>query len=340
MKDEKFSNTIGLPDELIPFLIGNWTCEYASLKRDGTPVTMPVIPFPGEDGRTIDVNTGLAYPTKAERARNNPNVCLLYSEPKGAVGEKPPVILVYGQATVFDADLQANTDRYIRSFLARMKMIPFVARFMFSRMIGYLARIWIAVTPMRVLWWPEGELGREPREWRAPEGTKAPPSDPKPEPLASTRKQLVIPDQDWRETMAHAVQSLGTPVLTVVDDDGYPVPFRTGVRSLDPSGVRLELLPSMPVIPRGRACLTFHTLGVHGGAMLSNENITFIGDVSSDDHSALFRVERSIPSVDFKTSLKGFLNLLRVIGGFRKRLEDEAKRRGQPVPMLRYPGEY
>ena len=151
---------------------------------------------------------------------------------------------------------------------------------------------------------------------------------------------LVIPDPDWRERLAHAVDTLGAPVLTVMDDDGYPVPFRTGRGHIHPSGVRLGLPPSMPVTPRGRACLTFHTLGMRGGTMLSNENITFIGDVHGEDGSILFQVERSLPGVDFKTSLKGFLTLIRVIGGFKKRLEVEAERRGQPVPALRYPGEY
>lgn len=100
-----FSNRIGLPEELVPVLVNSQVCEYASIKRDGTPITSPVIPFPGEAGCTIGVNTGLAYSWKAERARHNPKVCLLYSERKGLVGERPPVILVYGQATVLDADL-------------------------------------------------------------------------------------------------------------------------------------------------------------------------------------------------------------------------------------------
>jgi hypothetical protein len=336
----KFANVFGLPDELIPFLIGNWTCEYASFKRDGTPVTMPVIPFPGEDGRTIDVNTGLAYPTKAERARNNPKVCLLYSEPKGAVRERPPVILVYGQATVHDADLQANTDRYIRGFLDRMKALKFVPRLFLSNAIGYLARIWVAITPLKILWWPEGEMDQEARIWLAPEGTTAPPSDPKPAPLSSRHPQLVVPNPDCDGTIASALERLGAPVLTVSDEGGYPVPFRTRAGFIESSGLRLELLPSMPVTPRGRACLTFHTLGMSGSTMLSNENITLIGEVNGDDRSALFRVERALPGVDFKTSLKGFVNLIRVIQGFKTRLEAEAERRGQPVPTLRLPGEY
>ena len=76
-----FSNTLGLPEELIPILMDSWACEYASLKKNGTPITYPLISFPGDDGRTIEVATGLAYPSKAERARNNPKVCLLYSDP-------------------------------------------------------------------------------------------------------------------------------------------------------------------------------------------------------------------------------------------------------------------
>ena len=78
---ERARNTIALPLELIPLLTDSWVCEYASIRKNGTPVTHPLLPWPGEDGRTIDVNTGLAYPTKAEMARNNPHVCLLYSDP-------------------------------------------------------------------------------------------------------------------------------------------------------------------------------------------------------------------------------------------------------------------
>lgn len=65
-----------LPDEILALLVGNWTLEFASLKGDGTPVTVPLIPSAEEERQTIDVNTGLAYPTKAERYRSKPRVCL------------------------------------------------------------------------------------------------------------------------------------------------------------------------------------------------------------------------------------------------------------------------
>jgi hypothetical protein len=204
----RFRNTIGLPEELVPLLVGNWTMEYASLKRDGTPVTVPLIPFPGEDGRTIDLNTGLAYPTKADRARNNPRVCLLYSEPVGSAVDNPPIVLVYGHATVHDADLQANTDRLIRAYLARMPIFSRMPRFMWQQVVGYLARIWIAITPLEVLWWPRGDMEAPPRKWNAPEGTPLPPSDPKPKPLAEAHKPLIIPASNWRNDLHHAIDIL------------------------------------------------------------------------------------------------------------------------------------
>ncbi|WP_405088511.1 pyridoxamine 5'-phosphate oxidase family protein [Microbispora sp. NBC_01389] len=89
-------------------------CEYASLTRDGRPVTWPVTPYVGRDG-TLDVSTGLTYPDKAERARRNPRVALLYSDrcsdAEGSGAGRAPVVLVQGRATVRDADLQAGTDR-------------------------------------------------------------------------------------------------------------------------------------------------------------------------------------------------------------------------------------
>jgi len=335
-----FRNVLGLPEELIPALVGNWTLEYASLKTDGTPVTVPLIPAPGEDGQTIDVNTGLAYPTKAERARNNPRVCLLYSEPVGAAIEDPPVVLVYGHAAVHDADLQANTDRVVRMYLARSGMFSRMPRFMWRRMAGYLARIWIAVTPLKVLWWPGGDMQAEPRQWTAPPGTEPSPSDPKPEPLLDAHRPLVIPPTDWRSDLGHALDRLGTPVLTVVDGDGYPVPFRVEDASLKSDGVHLRLLPRMPANPEGRACLTFHTIKVRGGSMVANENMAFVGDVSRIGDGAVFTVERRLPDVSFKVDPGGLVTLIRVMLGFRKRLEIEATRRHQPVPVVRLPDEY
>ena len=88
------------------------TAEYSSLTRSGAPVTVPTTPYRGSHG-TLDLSTGLTYPTKAERARRNPRVSLLFADPLGEGMEQAPVALVQGHAAVRDSDLQANTDRYV-----------------------------------------------------------------------------------------------------------------------------------------------------------------------------------------------------------------------------------
>ena len=76
------------------------TCEYATLTSHHSPNTYPFTPYVGYDGRTLDIATGLTYPTKAERARRNPKVALLYSDPVGSGLIKPAATLVLGLASV------------------------------------------------------------------------------------------------------------------------------------------------------------------------------------------------------------------------------------------------
>src|SRR5215213_11691674 len=114
------ANPAGWPAEVLQVFERAVTCESATLTKAGAPITWPLTPYVGEDGRTLDVSTGLTYPAKAERARRNPKVALLYSDPLGSGLDGAPVVLVQGMATVRDADLQANTDRYIRLGMAKL----------------------------------------------------------------------------------------------------------------------------------------------------------------------------------------------------------------------------
>jgi hypothetical protein len=330
-----FNNALGLPEELIPLLANSLVCEYASVKRDGTPITSPIIPSPGGGSCTIDVNTGLAYPWKAERARKNPKVCLLYSEPKGWPARNPAVVLVYGDATVRDADLQRNTDRYVQMVRSNFSLFGQLPMFMLRWMGGYIARIWICITPLKILWWPGSDMEHSAREWHAPEGAQAPPSDPSPAPLRVNYAPLDATPSDWRKGLAYAFEALGAPVLTVIDENGYPVPFRTAGGQLSGDSVHLDLLPAMPARAAGRACLTFHQLQVKNGEMIANENYSFIGRIQGNGTSATLQVERQLPCASFRRDLKGMISLGRMMMRMRKRLEAEAARRGQAVPVVR-----
>jgi hypothetical protein len=221
--------------------------------------------------------------------------------------------------------------------LARFTLFRMLPTFILRLMDGYFARIWIAVTPLKLLWWPEGDMGAKPQQWHAAEGTQAPPSDPPPGPLPTPHQPLVDTPTDWRKDIAYAFDRLGTPIITVVDEDGYPVPFRARGGSLGADGVHLDLLSAMPVESRGRACLTFHTLKVQNGEMVSNENMSFIGEVSGDGGVALFKIERCLPNVSFSRDPAGVVSLILGFSRMRKRLEVEASRRGQSVPAVHKP---
>ena len=156
----------GWPSEAQPLFKRAITTEYASLTARGAPLTYPVTPYLAEDGATIDVSTGLTYPSKAERARRNPKVSLLFSDLVGTRLSKPPVVLVQGLAAVRDADLQANTDRYLRQSLQKVpEAYAGMPAFLLTRMPWYFVRIWVQVTPLRILWWPAGDLDRQPECW-------------------------------------------------------------------------------------------------------------------------------------------------------------------------------
>ena len=68
------------------------------------PITWPVTPYYRPGDPCIDVTTGLGYPKKADDARANPLVSLLFSDPTGSGLQDPPIVLVQGSADVDDRE--------------------------------------------------------------------------------------------------------------------------------------------------------------------------------------------------------------------------------------------
>ncbi len=324
-------SSAGWPEEVLPLFERSITTEYASLTAKGQPITYPVTPYIGDDGLTLDVSTGLTYPSKAERARRNPKVALLYSDPTGSGLSKPPVVLVQGLAAVRDADLQANTDRYIRESFAKLpEAYSGTPVFLLRSMTWYFVRIWIQVTPLRMLWWPDGDLERQPERWEAAEGLAATESDPAPQgkPLGTWHPGVA----DWRPGADYAVQNMGDPVLTLVDEDGFPYPMRVRGTTLAADGFLFNLVSGLPGDLQGAASLTFHT---HPENFTSQQNMVFSGVVEA---GGKFVVEKqlgdwSLPASRLKATLTYFDRRRKLV----PRLKEEAQRRGQAVPVLKFP---
>ncbi len=331
-----WQNPAHWPTEVVPILERAITCEYATLTQRRAPITYPVTPYLGDDGRTLDVSTGLTYPAKAERARRNPQVALLFSDPVGAGLHNPPVVLVHGHAAVRDADLQGNTDRYIRLSMAKLPATyQGIPRFILRRMGWYYARIWVQVTPLRMYWWPAGHLEEPPQVWEAPPGTSIPASDPPP--AGTVPGAWKAAPSDWHRGAAYAVRHLGDPVLTIVTDNGYPLPCRVRVVALEEEGMRVVVPTGIPAAVAGPACLTFHT---HPERFTGQQNLVFVGQIHQDTVGYRFVVDRQLGDWSLAGSKLGatwsFLQNGRTLA---PRLAAEAQRRGQAVPRVRWPGE-
>jgi hypothetical protein len=303
-----------LPAEVSAVVASSMFTEFGSLTRSGTPIDTPLFCFLGPDEETIDVATGVAYPAKAERVRANPRVGLLL---EGASGQ--PVVSVAGFGAVRDADLQSNTDRY----LAETGAYELYFRHpweVIREAIWYLPRIIIQTTPVRVLWWSNGDTNEEPLRWEADPGLEPPPSDPGPKgpPPPGPRWSA----KDWRQRAEEMLAGSVPAHLTVADAAGFPLPFRVGELAARADGFSLVVAAGAPWRVRGRATLCF------------SGRATFVGELEERDDGHRFVVERTLPDLPLVSETDLFLLSDEPRRALLGRLEQEVARRGQTVPQI------
>jgi hypothetical protein len=303
-----------LPADVLHLLQTRVTAEFATISAKGIPIDTPTFFFPDPRVATLDIGTGVAYPAKAERARRNPKVGMLI---EGDADQ--PVVLVAGMAAVQDADIQANLNRYLAETIFSPNVDPAIVPWENTRKrLYYLSRIIVAVAPVHVRWWPDrASLDEPPSEWRAPEGTVFPRSDPAPSGTASLAPQWRQPD--WQELAGQAMDG-GMPAhLTLLDADGFPTPMRARKVERIPAGFRIHLPAATP--------------GTSGAASLSfvGKEI-FVGEADRQGDTVILQVERCLPVLPMMDDRKGMDR--EVLAQLQVRLETEMQRRNQPVPSV------
>src|ERR687894_960310 len=112
--------TATLPAEVQQVFDRFITTEFTTVDGSGQPITWPLTPYYRPGDPCIDVTTGLGYPKKANDARANPKVALLFSDPTGSGLTGAPMVLVQGTAVVDDEDLDANRARYRREIVEKL----------------------------------------------------------------------------------------------------------------------------------------------------------------------------------------------------------------------------
>jgi hypothetical protein len=303
-----------LPDDVVRLLRGRTTAEYATLTATGVPIDTPSLIFPDADLTTIDLGTGLSYPAKAERARRIPKVGLLI---EGEADQ--PVVSIAGFAAVRDADLQANLDRYLSETIFSANVDPELNDWaeIRERMLFYLIRIIISVTPAHVRWWRNrAAMDGAPDEWRAPAGTVYPASDP-----AAAAKPSAAPawgQPPWQELRERALGEGQPAHLTLVDADGHPAPMPTYGCRLHDEGFALDVPKGAPW-REGQATLSFRGKEI------------FVGEAFVDGAETILRVERALPVWPLMTEKVASEE---TYGKLMARLDEELARRGAPRPVV------
>jgi hypothetical protein len=250
--------TASLPDEVQAVFDRFITTELTTVNRAGQPITWPVTPYYSPGAPCIDVTTGLGYPKKANDARANPLVSLLFSDPTGSGLTNTPMVLVQGSADVDDRDLDANSERYGRESLEKL---PATASMHppepLKRMLTwYYTRIYIHVRPERIYVWPQGDIAAEPQLFDAHMEEVRSGHSEEPD------RFHAAPDggiSAWDSRISELGSRYRTAVLSLVSPDGFPFSVRVPV-SIDAAArwVQIEGEPEGIPFSPGLACLTAH----------------------------------------------------------------------------------
>ncbi len=303
----------GWPAPVFDLMRSISTAQYTTVSAAGVPIDTPVLIFPSDGLASFDLATGLAYPAKAERARRNPRVSLLF---EGRPDE--PLVLLLGFASVRDGDLQANVLRYLSEAGHTLPHHPTweLAR----RAVWYWTRILVEVRPASVLWWSSpAAMAYPPSRWDAPAGTVYPPSDPVPA-GAGSKPAKWEQARSWRDLADRALARNAPGHLSLVNADGFPLTVRAASVGLTPDGFRLGLPAGLPGPVTGKSSLTF--TGIE----------TFIGEMLTPD---LMRVDRALPIFPMTADMAQLWQPTpHTRGELMKRLIEETRRRGQPIPQI------
>lgn len=234
------------------------TTEYTTIDARQQPITWPVTPYYRSGAATIDVTTGIGYPKKADDAARNPSVSLLFSDPTGSGLDAASTVLVQGTAEIDDADLDANTERYVRESSEKLpatkRMHP--PKPMRRLLRWYYARLYVKVRPERVFVWPGGDQSAEPTLLDAHmEEVRSGHSE---EPAAA-HAPAEGGAARWDPRMGQLGDRYRTAVLTWVGPDGFPISYRFPVEADEGARrIRIGAEPAGLPLAEGRACVAAH----------------------------------------------------------------------------------
>jgi hypothetical protein len=203
--------------------------EYTVIDAHGQPITWPVTPRYSPGAPFIDVHAAKGHPKKADDARANSLVSLLFSEPKGSDVADPPMVLVQGSADVPGSESHGRDP------------------------------ICVHVRPERVYVWAGGVIEDDPVVYGAHmeevrSGHSEEPSRYHADPAGGMSR--------WDRRLSEIGSRHTSGVLSLVSPDGFPFSIRVPI-ALDPAQrwINVASAPAGTPLQPGLACLTVHERG-------------------------------------------------------------------------------
>ena len=322
--------TSSLPEVVQSVLDRFVTTELTTVDQRGQPITWPVTPYYSPGAPCIDVTTGLGYPKKANDARANPQVALLFSDPTGSEMTGAPMVLVQGTAEVDDRDLEANRERYAKESLEKLPGIkPLTPPAAIQRRLSwYYTRIYIHVRPERVYAWPGGDLSAEPELYDAHMEEVRSGHSEEPERFHADAGGGT---SAWHPRLRQLGDRYPTAVLSFVSPDGFPFAIRVPVVLDEGSGcVQIGGAPQGVPLQPGLACLTAH---LHAESFTWQENFQVRGDLVFKEEGWVLIPRKlvggfEIPRSKTKTLRVNFAKARRFHRTAKQELERRAAREG------------
>jgi len=311
--------TQSLPPEVQDVFERFITTELTTVDGHGQPITWPVTPYYRRGGLCIDVTTGLGYPKKANDARANRLVSLLFSEPNGSGLTGAPMVLVQGTAEVDDHDLDANRERYGRESIEKLpataKLHPPDALKRF--LSWYYTRIYIHVRPERVYVWRNGDIATEPELFDSHMEEVRSGHSEEPERFHASPEGGTTA---WDPRIQELGTKYPTAVMSIVSPDGFPFSVRVPIH-IDGANrwIQIGTVPeTMPLQP-GLACLTAH---VHAPNFTWQHNFQVRGDLVAVEGGWALRPHKLIGGMEIP---EGRIEVLRANAKKARRYHRVAK---------------
>jgi len=147
-----------LPAEVKDLLRSALVCEFTVVGKRGEPITHPLLPL--WDGERVYMTSSVSFSRKLDHIKRDRRVSLAVSDPVSS-GGLTARCSVQGDARVIEDDIHTTWEQVLPLWRAKEPAIDFFLGKRFALPL-FFERAIIEVTPVRALWWPDGDVSKAP----------------------------------------------------------------------------------------------------------------------------------------------------------------------------------